>query len=49
MENKNEGVSEEFKKAVEKLCKELEPKNKEDNALWQKVIEICDQDEDKEH
>jgi hypothetical protein len=46
---KDEGVSEEFKKAVERLCKELEPKDKESNALWQLVTEICKQDENEEN
>ncbi|MFJ5622939.1 hypothetical protein ACIQD3_09410 [Peribacillus loiseleuriae] len=36
-------VSEEFKKAVEKLVKDLEPKDK-DRQLWQLIIDICEED-----
>ncbi|MEK4974729.1 hypothetical protein NSQ89_20555 [Niallia sp. FSL R7-0648] len=45
MDEKDEGVSEEFKRAVERLCKELEPKDKENNALWKLVSEVCKWDE----
>lgn len=38
-------VSEEFKKKVEELCDRLAPKNKENNALWQLVSEICKDNE----
>lgn len=49
MDDKDESVSEEFRRAVEKLCKELEPKDKENNTLWHLVTEICYQYEsDKE-
>ena len=48
MNYNDEGVSDEFKKAVERLCKELEPKDKENNALWQLISEICNQDENDE-
>lgn len=46
MDDKDEGVSEEFKMAVEKLSKKLEPNDKENNALWELVTEIYQQDED---
>ncbi|WP_159433185.1 hypothetical protein [Bacillus massilinigeriensis] len=45
MNDKDEGVSEEVKLAVERLCKRLEPKDKENNALWKLVTEICQQNE----
>lgn len=45
MDGKDEGVSEEFKREVEKLCKEIGPKEKENNALWKLVTEIWNQDE----
>lgn len=48
MNNKEEVVSEEFKVAVNRLCKKLEPENKESNALWQLVTEICNQGEEDE-
>lgn len=41
MDNKDNGVSEELIRAVERLCKELEPPDKENNALWQLVTSIC--------
>ena len=41
MDDKDEGVSEEFKRLVERLCRELELKDKENNALWKLVTEIC--------
>lgn len=44
MANNDDGVSEEFKKKVEELCNRLGPKNKENNALWQLVSEICKED-----
>jgi hypothetical protein len=31
VDDKDEGVSEKFKMAVERLCKKLEPKDKESN------------------
>lgn len=37
-------VSEDFKKKVEELCHRLAPKNKENNALWLLVSEICKDD-----
>jgi hypothetical protein len=45
VDDKDEGVSEEFKMVVEKLRKKFEPKVKENNALWELVTEICQQDE----
>ncbi|WP_193224711.1 hypothetical protein [Bacillus sp. B1-b2] len=44
MAEHGDGVSEEFKKKVEELCDSLAPKNKENNALWQLVSEICKDD-----
>ncbi len=41
MEEHEDGVSEEFRKKVEEICDRLGPRNKENNALWQLVIEIC--------
>lgn len=43
--NKDESVSEEFKMAVDRICKDFEPENIESNALWQLVTEICNQEE----
>lgn len=45
MDEKDDGVFEEFKRAVERLCNELEPKDKENNALWKLVSEVCKRDE----
>lgn len=44
MAEHDDGVSEEFKKKVEELCDRLGPKNKDTNALWQLVSEICKED-----
>ncbi|MEW9124126.1 MAG: DnaA N-terminal domain-containing protein [Thermotaleaceae bacterium] len=44
--NEHDVVSEEFKERVEKLCKELEPIDKENNHLWQFVERICDYGDD---
>lgn len=44
MAEHDDGVSEEFKKKVEELCDRLAPKNKENNALWQLISEICKDD-----
>ncbi|MDR4886262.1 hypothetical protein RGU12_01715 [Fredinandcohnia sp. QZ13] len=41
MEHKDDSLPEEFIRAVERVCKELEPKNKENNALWHLVNDIC--------
>ncbi|MCM3669007.1 nucleotidyltransferase family protein [Mesobacillus maritimus] len=38
------GVSEKFKQKVEELVNRLEPKDKENNALYQVVKEICNND-----
>ncbi|MCM3669014.1 hypothetical protein M3181_08365 [Mesobacillus maritimus] len=43
-EHDDGGVSEEFKKKVEEVCDRLAPKNKENNALWKLVSEICKDD-----
>lgn len=48
MDNKDEGVSEEFKRAVESLCKRLEPNNKENNALWHLIKEICEDEKNED-
>jgi hypothetical protein len=37
VEDKDKGVTEEFKIDVERLCKKLEPRDKENNALWKLV------------
>ncbi|WBL15673.1 MULTISPECIES: hypothetical protein [Sutcliffiella] len=44
MAEQDDGVSEEFRNKVEELCDRLGPKNKETNALWQLVSEICKDD-----
>lgn len=44
MSEHEDGVSEEFKMKVEELCDRLGPKNKENNALWQLVCEMCKED-----
>ena len=44
MAEQDDGVSEEFKKKVEEPCDRLGPKNKENNALWHLVREICKED-----
>ena len=46
MDNKDEDVSEDFKRAVESLCGELEPTDKENNALWKLVTKICEQNDE---
>lgn len=42
----DEGLSVEFKMAVEKLCRESEPPDKEKNGLWQLISKICSEDTD---
>ena len=44
MINHDDGISEEFKKKVQELCKRLQPKDKENDALWQLISKICKED-----